>query len=108
MAHAIKVLKISEGQSQVDNASYIHVLVEVYRDGVSLGERSYGYPLGTTPEEIKENLAKMASTLDSDEEVGKRSAELEEALKSVGAAGAALTGLQVGGGVPSGGESGEE
>ena len=95
MAHTIKVLKISEGHSQVENASYIQVLVEVSKDGEIIGERSYGYPLGTTPEELKENFAKIVSTLNSDEEVGQKSLELEESLKSVGIASEALIGLEI-------------
>ncbi len=108
MAHTIKVLKISEGQSQVDNVSYIHVQVEVY-DGESLvGEKFFGYPLGTSPEDIKENLEKLSRTLDSDKEIGEKSAELEEALKSVGAAEEALTGLQISSDTSSYYQSGEE
>ncbi len=95
MPHSIKVTEINEGQSLVDNTSFIHALVEVYNDEVSLGKRSFSYPIGTTPEDIKADLEKVAATLDSDAEISKKSAELEESLKSIKVADEALTGLEI-------------
>lgn len=96
MSHSIKIKKVSEGYSQADNSSFIHVQVEVLKDGESVGEKSYGYPLGTTPEEIKADLNKVAAALDVDVEQAEKSAALEEALKSVKAA-ESLEGEEVGG-----------
>jgi len=83
MSHIIKVKSVSEGYSQSDNASYINVQVEVLKDDEVVGERSFGYPLATTKEEIEADLKKVANALDVDEEQAVKSAELAEALKNV-------------------------
>ena len=83
MAHTIKVKSVSEGYSQPDNASYINVQVEVLEDGEVVGERSFGYPLSTTKDEIVADLKKVAAALDVDEEQADKSAKLAEALKNV-------------------------
>lgn len=83
MAHAIKVKSVSEGYSQSENASFINVQVEVLKDGELVGERSFGYPLATTKEEIAADLKKVANALDVDEVQAAKSAELAESLKNV-------------------------
>lgn len=81
MSHVIEVKDVVTIQT-LEGYS-MSVIVDVYDDEELIGERRFGFPLETKTDVIKEELAKLAATLDSDKEVGIASAELEAGLANV-------------------------
>lgn len=80
MTHSLTIKSIETGFSQASNSHFIDVAVEVFDGEESLGVRRFGYPMGTSKEEIIADLEKQKATLDSDKEVGVASAKLEAEL----------------------------
>ena len=80
MAHTFKIKGVETVFIQSANDYQVEVAVEIYEDEVLTGERRFGYPTDTTAEFIKEDLAKLCTTLDSDKAIGEASAELEARL----------------------------
>jgi len=100
MSHLIKVKNVSEGYSQSDNASYINVQVDVLKENTDeelvidkkkvelgelfvVGEKTFGYPLSTSTEDIEKDLKRVAHSLNVDEVQAEKSAKLAEDLKNV-------------------------
>ncbi len=100
MSHSIKVKKVSEGYSQSDNESYINVQVDILKENedeelviddesiavgetIVIGEKSFGYPLSTSMEDIEEDLKRVVHSLDIDKIQADKSAKLAEELKNV-------------------------
>lgn len=95
MAHAITIKSIETGFSQASNSHFIDVAVEVFDGEESLGVRRFGYPMGTSKEEIVEDLKNQKTTLDSDKEVGIASAQLESELAHANSLKEELTNTQI-------------
>lgn len=91
MAHTFKITGVETVYIQSSNDNQIEVAVDIF-DGTTeaneAGEQvplavkklRFGYPLDSTPQSIREDLAKVCTTLDSDKEIGEASAVLEEQL----------------------------
>lgn len=80
MAHTIKIKNVETAYSQASNSHFIDVEVEVYDGEELVDTRRFGYPADTSADFIKEEMAKMEATLDSDKKIGEDSAELEGQL----------------------------
>ena len=82
MSHQIKIKSVETAYSQASNSHFIDVEVEVYDGEELVGTRKFGYPTDTSADFIKEEMAKLEATLDSDKEIGIASAEVEAQLKN--------------------------
>lgn len=91
MAHTFKITGVETVFIQSSNDNQIEVAVDIFDGTLEKNEAGeevlavvkqlkFGYPLDSTKEFIKEDLAKVCSTLDSDKEVGEASALLEAQL----------------------------
>lgn len=89
--YTTKITNVETVFYQASNSYFVDVEVEIYKEVPAEQEgekptvvlhdtRKFGYPVGTKKEEILADLDKLCATLASDEEVGKRSAELEAHL----------------------------
>lgn len=93
--HSIKITDISNQYLLAENGDVMIVTVRLFRDQEDLGDRKFTYPLHTEKAQIIADLEKMKSTLDSDHEVGVKSAELEEGLKKTEEVAQSLTDLTI-------------
>lgn len=82
MAHTFKITSADTILDQASNSYVIDVAIEVFEGEEMVFTRRFAYPLETTADFIKEDLAKVCSTLDSDKVIGEQSAELESKLAS--------------------------
>ena len=78
--YTTKIINVETAYSNADSNYFIDVELEVYKDGELVGTRRFGYPMGTTKDEILTELEKLCVTLASDEENSARSAELDKQL----------------------------
>lgn len=82
MAHEIKLKNVETAYSQGEDKHFLDVEVEVLKDGEFSHTLKFGFPIDSSKEYILDELAKVAARLDSDEENGKRSEELNKSLAS--------------------------
>jgi hypothetical protein len=75
-----KIIGVDTAFYQASNSYFVEVEVEIYKEEELVAVRKYGYPVGTTKEQIVSELDKVCETFGSDEEVATRSAELEATL----------------------------
>lgn len=78
--YTFKITNVETAYSQADNSHFIDVQVEIYKGEELADTRRFGFPLGTTKDEILEHMEKLCVTLASDEEIGVKSLELEKQL----------------------------
>ena len=79
MAHTYKITNVETVYVQSSNDYLIEVTVDISDEEI-VTQKKFGYPTDTTAEFIKEDLAKVCSTLDSDKVIAAESAELEAQL----------------------------
>lgn len=81
--YSTKIINLEQAYSQADQAYFLDLTVEVYKDEAFFEVRKFGYPLNTGKNTILSDLKKLCVTLASDEEVGKQSAELEKQFENM-------------------------
>lgn len=79
MSHRAKINSISKLTSQVDNQVYLDVEFDIVADDEVVETRRLGFPLGTSSENIEEDLKKYVETYFHDQELAEQSKEVEEA-----------------------------
>ena len=80
MAHTFKISSVDTVFDQASTSYVLDVAIEVFEGEELAFTRRFSYPLETSADFIKEDLAKVCSTLDSDKVIASQSAELESKL----------------------------
>jgi len=80
MAHSFTITSVETVYAQASKEYVIEVELDLFNDDISVGVRRFAYPTDTTVEFIREDLAKVCATLDSDKEIAEQTAGLEARL----------------------------
>jgi hypothetical protein len=61
-----KIKSAKKEMSLVDNVSYLDIHIDILKDGEFVCERAFAFPLGTTEEAIKAEVAKYLVMFEND------------------------------------------
>lgn len=81
-----KIIGVETVFYQASNSHFVDVEVEIYKetepgqDDVLVAVRKFGYPVGTTGDEILLELEKVCASFEADADTTAKSAELEAVL----------------------------